>query len=160
MSAKRKYNALANVPWQVRADIQARIDQMPDGNDKTILTLYFIDGMSSPEIVRYCEQHGICSRVHSFYTKRSINYIVAKHFPEVSKYRKRNPEGKKRQLHFKYISEHRKERCGKCGSTENLEWHHMIPLSIGGESCDENMVCLCSECHRKITTYHIRNGIT
>lgn len=156
---KRKYDALANVPWQVRADIQRRIERMPDGNDKTILALYFISGMSSPEIVRYCEVNGIRSRVNTFYTKRSVNYIVSKYFPEVSKYRRRNPEGGKRELHFKYIQSHRKERCGKCGSTENLEWHHMIPLSIGGKTCEENMVCLCSECHRKITSYHYRTGI-
>lgn len=84
---KRKYNALASVPWEIRADIKQRITAMPDGNEKTILALYFIDGLSSPAIVSYCEGHGITSRSHTHYSTRSVQQIIRKHFPEVSQYR-------------------------------------------------------------------------
>lgn len=73
--------------------------------------------------------------------------------PEIKQYRKSNPDNEKRKTHFQYINSHERVRCGKCGETENLEWHHMIPLSLGGETDDGNMVCLCKECHKKATEY-------
>ena len=157
---RRKYNPLRNVPWQVMADIRERIEQMQDGNEKTILSLYFIDGMVPREIVCYCEEHNLLSRVHSFYTTRSIQNIVSKHFPEVKQYRKHNPENEKRREHFAYLREHGVEKrfCAKCGSTENLEFHHEIPLDMGGTTCDENIVVLCRSCHHRVTAYHRKMG--
>ncbi len=38
--------------------------------------------------------------------------------------------------------------CVVCGSTENLEQHHVIPRSQGGGE-EGNLVMLCRECHRK-----------
>lgn len=149
----RHYNALANVPWQVMSDIRDRIEAMPEGKEKKILDLYFVSGLSSSEVVRYCEENDIRSRNNTFFTKRSIQNIVAKCFPEIKQYRKSNPDNEKRKTHFQYINSHERVRCGKCGGTENLEWHHMIPLSFGGEADDGNMVCLCKECHKKATEY-------
>ena len=157
--ARRKHNALANVPWQIRADIQEKIEEMPDSNRKTILRLYFVEERSSSEIVSYCELHGIKSRSHTFYSARSIQNIVARHFPEVRMYRRKNKDKEKRMNHQRYIREHIAVRCGQCGSEENLEWHHMIPISIGGETVEENMVCLCARCHRMVNAYHARLGL-
>lgn len=154
----RKYDALSNVPWQVRADIREEIEKMPDGNDKTICKLYFVQGMTTPRIARYCTENELRTRVNSFYTVRSIQYVIAKHFPEVKKYRKPNRENEKRRGHFTFIREHKKERCGMCGSQDRLEWHHMIPLDMGGKSDEENMICLCKSCHETITSYHRKMG--
>ena len=41
--------------------------------------------------------------------------------------------------------------CLGCGSTENIEWHHVVPLELGGDDCPRNMVPLCTSCHIKIT---------
>lgn len=41
-------------------------------------------------------------------------------------------------------------KCINCGSVDDLVYHHVIPLSIGGNDIDSNMVCLCGSCHNKL----------
>jgi len=43
-------------------------------------------------------------------------------------------------------------RCERCLSSENLEFHHRVPLSLGGSSILENCVVLCENCHRSAPT--------
>lgn len=38
--------------------------------------------------------------------------------------------------------------CGNCGSDENVEYHHIVPLSIGGTNRLTNIVPLCNRCHK------------
>ena len=38
--------------------------------------------------------------------------------------------------------------CGNCGSTENVEYHHVVPLVFGGTNSLTNIVPLCYKCHR------------
>ena len=42
-----------------------------------------------------------------------------------------------------------KYRCVKCGSRENLEIDHMVPLARGGSSRLENLQLLCQDCNRR-----------
>lgn len=37
--------------------------------------------------------------------------------------------------------------CEKCGSTIGLEIHHKKPLSLGGNTVEENLIVLCANCH-------------
>jgi hypothetical protein len=37
--------------------------------------------------------------------------------------------------------------CRICGSTQDLEVHHMLALTFGGKSTMKNMITLCAECH-------------
>lgn len=39
--------------------------------------------------------------------------------------------------------------CQKCGSTVNLQVHHIKPLSRGGSNKRLNLITLCSGCHAK-----------
>ena len=39
--------------------------------------------------------------------------------------------------------------CVNCGSTENIEYHHIVPLINGGTNKFTNIVPLCVECHEK-----------
>lgn len=41
-------------------------------------------------------------------------------------------------------------RCVNCGSTENLHYHHIVPLWSGGNDVESNMCCLCADCHSMI----------
>jgi 5-methylcytosine-specific restriction endonuclease McrA len=41
-------------------------------------------------------------------------------------------------------------RCQVCGSLANLEVHHIMPRSKLGDEAEENLITLCSQCHRKI----------
>lgn len=40
-------------------------------------------------------------------------------------------------------------RCANCGSTNNLEVDHIVPLSRGGTNDIDNLRILCKSCHRK-----------
>jgi Holliday junction DNA helicase RuvB len=39
-------------------------------------------------------------------------------------------------------------RCAKCGSQENLEYDHIIPVSKGGSNTARNIQLLCEKCNR------------
>lgn len=38
--------------------------------------------------------------------------------------------------------------CCNCGSKDNVEYHHIVPLFTGGTNNLTNIVCLCHKCHR------------
>ena len=40
-------------------------------------------------------------------------------------------------------------RCARCGSRENLEYDHIIPVGKGGSNTARNIELLCQECNRK-----------
>ena len=40
-------------------------------------------------------------------------------------------------------------RCVKCGSQENLEYDHIIPVSKGGSNTSRNIQLLCEKCNRQ-----------
>ena len=42
-----------------------------------------------------------------------------------------------------------KGRCVKCGSRENLEIDHVVPLARGGSNRLENLQLLCRSCNRR-----------
>lgn len=46
-------------------------------------------------------------------------------------------------------------KCRNCGSDENIEWHHIVPLEIGGNDTYENMVPLCHACHKTVTFHEL-----
>jgi hypothetical protein len=39
-------------------------------------------------------------------------------------------------------------QCQECGSTEMLQYDHLIPWSLGGSDNPENLRLLCAECNR------------
>lgn len=43
-----------------------------------------------------------------------------------------------------------KRVCWFCGTTTQLERHHIIPVSIGGKYLPNNKVDICSDCHPKL----------
>lgn len=47
------------------------------------------------------------------------------------------------------ILKERDRVCVNCGETEDIEMHHIVPLSKGGTNNEGNLVWLCTECHYK-----------
>jgi 5-methylcytosine-specific restriction endonuclease McrA len=43
-------------------------------------------------------------------------------------------------------------RCQQCGSRTNLQVHHIKPRTQAGDDVEENLITLCSECHRGLHT--------
>ncbi len=48
-------------------------------------------------------------------------------------------------------------KCSKCGSCNNIEVHHKIPLSKGGTNNIKNLIPLCHDCHEKIHGFKFGN---
>lgn len=40
--------------------------------------------------------------------------------------------------------------CSMCGSVQNVEVHHIIPIKEGGTNELENLIPLCRDCHQEI----------
>ena len=38
--------------------------------------------------------------------------------------------------------------CSNCGSTDDVEYHHVVPLHLGGTNRWTNIVPLCNRCHK------------
>ncbi len=51
----------------------------------------------------------------------------------------------------KMLSENLPHECRVCGCTDEskLIYHHIVPLSLGGENNLRNIIVLCAECHSK-----------
>jgi 5-methylcytosine-specific restriction protein A len=61
-----------------------------------------------------------------------------------------------RRLRKKILKE--QPNCSRCGSTENLQVHHIIPPR-GNEDLfydESNLTTICATCHRVITNQEIR----
>lgn len=50
----------------------------------------------------------------------------------------------------RYYWKNLKNECVNCGSTNELQLHHIVPLIQGGTNRLSNVVVLCSNCHGKI----------
>ncbi|RKI87880.1 HNH endonuclease [Parablautia intestinalis] len=50
-------------------------------------------------------------------------------------------------------------QCRNCGSKKELEYHHVVPISLGGKDVNSNIVCLCYPCHQKIHYGESKHGL-
>ena len=42
-------------------------------------------------------------------------------------------------------------KCINCGSDTDIEWHHVVPIMVGGYDIPSNIVPLCHACHKSVT---------
>ena len=40
--------------------------------------------------------------------------------------------------------------CCNCGSQIDIQYHHIVPIAVGGNHILSNLVCICGICHTKI----------
>ncbi len=48
------------------------------------------------------------------------------------------------------LAEHCGVECVGCGAMEAIEYHHILPIALGGDNRYRNIVPLCFSCHMKI----------
>lgn len=143
------------IPQKRRKQIKEQIWKMKNGLRKEILTLALVDGMSTTEVAEFAKTVTyLNSRNHRPISKRRIQQIIVEEIPDVYAYMDHSQREKPHRDHDRFAYYHKKERCAHCGSTERLEWHHMIPASVGGTAEEANMICLCHECHQIVTDYN------
>lgn len=53
------------------------------------------------------------------------------------------------------LKQNLKEECVNCESNFNIQYHHIVPLTLGGTNKISNIVPLCEDCHNKI--HNIKN---
>jgi len=49
----------------------------------------------------------------------------------------------------RFVWQRDRGRCVQCGSNENLEFDHIIPVSKGGANTARNLQLLCEKCNRR-----------
>lgn len=130
--------------------------------DKKLLKYYFIDGLSCNAIVRL-KDPDICgfsnrSKNKPITNSGSLLRVIYGYFPQY-KPAKISRKGDRRvelmRKREKCSSPHIKA-CAFCGSQDRLEEHHMMPLCMGGDNSDENLIYLCHTCHRQVSDYQRR----
>ncbi len=52
-----------------------------------------------------------------------------------------------RPIRFAMNGEGPSEWCWLCQGETRLNWHHIVPVSCGGETFKRNLVSLCGRCH-------------
>ncbi|MDO9565231.1 MAG: HNH endonuclease signature motif containing protein [Candidatus Desulfaltia sp.] len=89
---------------------------------------------------RYCEEHQKLTDAQ--YNKYERDPATRKRYGRAWK-----------RIRDRYMAEHPLcEQCQKDGKfTRAEEVHHIIPLSKGGDSSNENLMSLCTSCHSKMT---------
>lgn len=135
--------------------------------DLIILKYAYIDNMSSLEIARLEDKRivGFGNRSSGkLLTGASISRIIKSYGLEYEKridYTKRNNYKRRKELTNERQKGNIKKPliCGVCGSTENLELHHIIPIEFGGSDDFFNLLYLCRNCHKNIHR-SIRKSVT
>ena len=145
------------IPANRMKEIRQQVQEMPESRDRTVLLLAFVHGLTTPEIAEVAkERDDLMSRNHRPLSRRRIQQIILLYVPDANSYQEHSQKYKPRKDHSSFAWHNKKESCANCGSTERLEWHHMIPVALGGTAEPENMICLCHECHQDVTAYHRR----
>lgn len=145
------------IPKERMKEIRRQVQAMPKSRDRTILLLAFVHGLTTTEIEQIAkDRDDLQSRNHRPISRRRIQQIILLYVPDANDYQDHSQKDKPHNDHGAWYWSHEKTRCANCGSTERLEWHHMIPASLGGTAEEYNMICLCHDCHQAVTAYHRR----
>lgn len=90
---------------------------------------------------------------------RRVQQILTEYFPEfhiqtTHKQNRKHQKLRTEQNNIRQTMITEFSCCAKCGSKENLQLHHMIPVLIGGDNDDDNLIILCKKCHFRVTVHN------
>ena len=144
---------------QLIADFEPQ--NMIEKRDKKILQYVFVENLSAEAISRLNDPDIVCFSNRNkgkSLSGCSILECLYKYFPEL---RNKEPmhKQKSREERISLMKQRRKKasshirQCAFCGTDKELEEHHMIPLSMGGTNDELNLIFLCKDCHKAVTSY-------
>lgn len=159
---------IANFSVDEWIDFRERLEQLVSENklsdrDEKILRELIYNRRTTAELAYLGRTNDAFDWVRSNQNKpmslRRIQQILTDYFPEFHiktshKKNKKNQSIRTEQNNIKKIMITEDSRCARCGCKENLELHHMFPVSLGGDNDDLNLLILCKNCHHKITIYN------
>ena len=125
--------------------------------DLAILRYAFIDGMSAMQIAELNDDIIVCfgNRAKGKpLSSTSISRIIKSY--DLIHEKRQTKKANAKRLEYANIRrkiDYSELKCAKCGSKENIEIHHMIPLAMGGTNDEINLIPLCHSCHKKIHAY-------
>lgn len=159
---------IANFSVDEWIDFRKRLDYLYKNNELSernykILSELIIDRKSTAELAYLGrtnkEYDWLRSNRDKPMSTRRIQQILTEYFPEFhiqtthKKERKEQPI-RTEQNNLRKVMITESSCCARCGCKENLELHHMFPVSLGGDNNDLNLIILCKNCHTKITIYN------
>jgi hypothetical protein len=50
-------------------------------------------------------------------------------------------------ISYETLKKEKGQKCCNCNSSDSIQYHHIIPLAIGGNDILTNIVPLCEKCH-------------
>jgi hypothetical protein len=131
--------------------------------DKKILEELIVNMRSTQELAylaRYDDAFSWCkSQMKKPMSASRIRQILCTYYPEfhiqTTHAKTKNPDVQKIRNEANIIKEKtiKTAVCGKCGSKNRLEMHHLFPVCLGGTNDDSNLIWLCHNCHEKQSTY-------
>lgn len=132
--------------------------------NKKILQYAFIQNKTALEISKLNDKDIICysnKAKGKQLTNESISRIIRSynlvHTKRIDYSKRKNYERRKnltKKIQSKEIV--KPLMCGCCGEEKNLELHHIIPISLGGNNDYYNLLYLCHNCHKKIHKYILK----
>lgn len=107
--------------------------------DEIIALLEAAEGASSSDVAEVVG----CSvgHAHRFTYDPSTETAFRKDWSKAAESKKVSPAKRERILE-------RDGECRRCGCSEQLRVHHIVPIGFGGESESNNLVTLCEDCHQ------------
>lgn len=142
------------------------IDNFKPRNDiekrnKKILQYAFIQNKTALEISKLNDKDIICysnKAKGKQLTNESISRIIRSynlvHTKRIDYSKRKNYERRKELIKKIQNKEIVKPlMCACCGNKSNLELHHVIPISLGGNDEYYNLIYLCFNCHKKMHKY-------
>ena len=158
----RKYNCGWSLTHEERAAIIMRLQAWTpksekEKRDRHICELAFIQNMNASQIARIENDallYGMGNRNRGRLGRAGIGLILHKYAPEIN--RPRGYSRKTNATRTELFNRRKKGEiikphiCAACGSIENLELHHIIPLAAGGTNDNFNLIYLCFDCHREL----------
>lgn len=142
------------------------IDNFKPRNDiekrnKKILQYAFIQNKTALEISKLNDKDIICysnKAKGKQLTNESISRIIRSynlvHTKRIDYSKRKNYERRKELIKKIQNKEIVKPlMCACCGNKSNLELHHVIPISLGGNDECYNLIYLCFNCHKKMHKY-------